>query len=58
MSIYIKRSIENQLSKLSESFPVIMVTGPRQVGKTTLLNNIKEEKKIKSFIKEKCYMAI
>lgn len=46
MSIYIKRSIENQLSKLSESFPVIMVTGPRQVGKTTLLNNIKEEKKL------------
>ena len=46
MSIYIKRSIENQLSKISESFPVIMVTGSRQVGKTTLLNNIKEEKKL------------
>lgn len=46
MSGYIKRSIEKQLEKLSESFPVIMVTGPRQVGKTTLLNNLREKKQI------------
>lgn len=43
MSKYIKRSIEKQLKQLSESFPVIMITGSRQVGKTTLLNNIKEQ---------------
>ena len=46
MESYIKRSIENQLLKLSKSFPVVIVTGPRQVGKTTLLNNIREEKNI------------
>lgn len=43
MSKYIKRSIEKELKKLSESFPVVMITGSRQVGKTTLLNNIKEK---------------
>lgn len=46
MSIYIKRSIEKELKKLSESFPVIMITGSRQVGKTTLLNNMREQNKI------------
>lgn len=46
MSKYIKRSIEKELKKLSESFPVIMITGARQVGKTTLLNNMREQNKI------------
>lgn len=46
MSQYIKRSIEKELKKLSESFPVVMITGARQVGKTTILNNMKERNKI------------
>ena len=46
MSGYIKRSIEKELKKLSESFPVVMITGPRQVGKTTLLNNMKNQKQV------------
>ena len=48
MSGYIKRTIEEQLIKLSKGFPVVMITGSRQVGKTTLLNNLqkKEENKI------------
>lgn len=46
MGGYIKRSIENELEKISESFPVIMITGSRQVGKTTLLNNMREQKNI------------
>ena len=46
MSQYIKRSIEKELKKMSESFPVVMITGVRQVGKTTILNNMKERKKI------------
>jgi predicted AAA+ superfamily ATPase len=46
MSKYIKRSVEKELKKLSESFPVIMITGSRQVGKTTLLNNMKEENNV------------
>jgi predicted AAA+ superfamily ATPase len=34
---YIKRAIEEYLMKSSETFKSILVTGPRQVGKTTLL---------------------
>lgn len=46
MSNYIKRSVENKLKQLSKSFPVIMITGSRQVGKTTLLNNLQKQSKI------------
>lgn len=48
MEKYINRTVEEQVIKLSKQFPVIMVTGPRQVGKTTLLNYIskKSNKKI------------
>lgn len=38
MSQYIKRTIEESVRRVSKSFPVVMITGPRQVGKTTLLN--------------------
>lgn len=34
---YIRRSIEKTIQKISNEFPVVMITGPRQVGKTTLL---------------------
>lgn len=34
---YIIRHSENTLKRLEKSFPVVLVTGPRQVGKTTLL---------------------
>ncbi|GHV77922.1 ATPase [Spirochaetia bacterium] len=36
---YINRHAGMALARLSGSFPVILVTGPRQVGKTTLLQN-------------------
>jgi len=35
---YVNRTIEKTLEKFIGSYPVIMITGPRQVGKTTLLN--------------------
>jgi len=35
--MYISRAIENTVRSISETFPVLLVTGPRQVGKTTLL---------------------
>lgn len=38
MKKYIKRNIEEEIVSLSKQFPVIMITGPRQVGKTTVLN--------------------
>ncbi|HEX3044805.1 MAG TPA: ATP-binding protein [Bacillota bacterium] len=34
--IMIKRDIENELHNLSNQYPVITLTGPRQAGKTTL----------------------
>lgn len=43
MKNYITRNIEPEILKLAKSFPVIMVTGPRQVGKFTLLNILSEK---------------
>lgn len=40
--MYIKRDIESSIRKLSSFFPVLLVTGPRQVGKTTVLKNCAE----------------
>ncbi|GHU84958.1 hypothetical protein FACS1894198_1780 [Clostridia bacterium] len=34
---YIKRDIEKIILEASESYAAILVTGPRQVGKTTTL---------------------
>ena len=41
--MYIYRIMESKLKYLSNHFPVVMVCGARQVGKTTLLNRLKEE---------------
>ncbi|MDE5867149.1 MAG: AAA family ATPase [Lachnospiraceae bacterium] len=41
--MYIHRIIESKLKYLAEHFPVVMVCGARQVGKTTLLNQIREK---------------
>ena len=40
MKKYISRTIEETVINLSKSFPVVMITGARQVGKTTLLYHI------------------
>lgn len=45
MGDYIKRTMENTIEKMKNTFPVIMITGPRQVGKTTLLNYITNKNK-------------
>lgn len=41
--MYIKRAIEDPIIKVSKTFPVLLVTGPRQVGKTTLLQHLADE---------------
>lgn len=38
--MYIKRKLENTVIKASKNFPVVLVTGPRQVGKTTMLKRL------------------
>ena len=38
--MYIKRAMEDTVRRVSGMFPVLLVTGPRQVGKTTLLRHL------------------
>ena len=38
--MYIKRSIEKKIEELANFFPVLMICGPRQVGKTTMLKEL------------------
>lgn len=42
---YIRRAAEDTIERISEMFPVLLVTGPRQVGKTTLLQRLSEIQK-------------
>lgn len=42
---YIKRAAEETIARFSKMFPVLLVTGPRQIGKTTLLQRLLEEQK-------------
>ena len=39
----IERTIKNTLLNASLTFPIVLVTGPRQVGKTTLLETCAEK---------------
>lgn len=41
--MYIKRALEESILRVSKTFKVLLLTGPRQVGKTTLLQNLAEE---------------
>lgn len=40
--MYIKRHLESEVLNASKYYPVVMVCGQRQVGKSTMLNHIKE----------------
>ena len=42
---YIKRASEETILSISNMFPVLLVTGPRQVGKTTLLQKLAQMQK-------------
>lgn len=41
--MYIKREIEKTIKKMLNEFPVIVISGARQVGKSTMLQMIKED---------------
>ena len=41
--MYIHRAMEESIKKISATFPVLLLTGPSQVGKTTLLSHLAAE---------------
>lgn len=43
---YIKRAVEDTFMKLSKQFPAILITGPRQVGKTTMLKKLMDDESL------------
>lgn len=48
---YIKRGMETVFLSLSKQYPAILITGPRQVGKTTMLKKLMElEDKNRSYV--------
>ena len=40
--MYYERTIEKTVRSISDTFPVLLVTGSRQVGKSTLLERMAE----------------
>ena len=43
---YIRRHMEEWITELSKSYSAILLTGPRQSGKTTMLRRLAEKEKI------------
>ena len=41
---YIDRSMEPLIGSIADEFSVILITGPRQVGKSTMLEHVLEKR--------------
>ena len=41
--MFIKRALEKIVKEVSNTYPVLLVTGPRQIGKTTLLEHVADK---------------
>lgn len=39
---YIPRNLEAVVKQVTDEYPVVLLTGPRQVGKTTMLQRLME----------------
>lgn len=42
---YIKRDLEEKIIYLSREYSCLLITGPRQVGKTTVLKQLADSKR-------------
>ncbi len=49
MNHYLKRRLEGPLREAMEQFPVVLITGPRQAGKSTLLQHLLKDYTYVSF---------
>jgi uncharacterized protein len=45
IAIHAQGAIEQTVNGIARTFPVLLVTGPRQVGKTTLLKHLAESER-------------
>lgn len=43
---YIRRHMESRILELSKSYSAILLTGPRQAGKTTILRSLAENENL------------
>ena len=43
---YISRHIEKYITELSKTWSALLLTGPRQSGKTTMLRNLAEKENL------------
>jgi len=56
--MYYERTLSNIIQKATKSFKVVMITGPRQVGKSTLFENIMEPNRTKITFDDKDILAL
>jgi predicted AAA+ superfamily ATPase len=43
--MYLRRTLQNTIKRVNQSFPVVLITGPRQVGKTTLFQELQKNER-------------
>jgi len=43
--MYLDRTVENFLQQANKNFPALLITGPRQVGKTTVLQHLSKKQR-------------
>lgn len=56
--MYYERTLSNIVAKATKSFKVVMITGPRQVGKSTLFDNIIEPNRTKVTLDDTDVLAL
>ena len=44
-AVYVRRTLESTVSQVAGQYPALMLIGPRQVGKTTLLRHLAGEQR-------------
>ena len=47
---YITRNLENVVSQVTKEYPVVLVTGSRQVGKTTMLQKLMRYSMLRNYL--------